>query len=738
MRITYCIVAVLIAGVLGDSPRDLGAEGDLQDRAALTAGVKEIAAPGAPGSLAVYDPTASVIVTGVAEGGSAVAVVACGRLGKGRVAAFAHDGYFSAESLQVADTSRLLINAARWAAGANAKPRVGLINGEPLQPTFEREGVFAGRISLDDSFQGANVLVVTPYQLTTPQGNRLRAFVKAGGGLIAAATGWGWQSGSHKPMTEFAGNRLLAGAGISWTDGFADKTGPKGFLVAPEISPFVNAAAALELVKTEKLGGPKDAATALTNIRLALQSTPASATQYRADIRKLLAGLKQVDRIPSREKPVRADDPMRRFAVGLETVLAQQSPLDELMASPAAATFPGAVPTEAPRVERKVTINTAVPGLQILGLYAAPGEKVTVTVPKTAVPLNLAVQIGCHTDQLWHLDTWERCPQIVRRFPISKTQTAVANAFGGLVFIDVPEEARPGKLSVTIKNAVEAPLFRLGETTVADWQKTQRNRPGPWAEVEGKNVIFTVPSLFVRKLDDPEGLMRLWDEMVAAQDAFAASPPRKRPERIVADAQISAGYMHSGYPIMTFIDDSVSLSLDEKRLRKEGSWGHLHELGHNHQKGEWTFEGTGEVTNNLIVLYVFDNVLGLRFDSGHPAIRDRDQRNKRIRDFQTKGAPFQEWKSDPFLALMMDIQVYEAFGPDPFKAVFAEYARLPDSERPKTDDEKRDQWLVRLSRRTGKNLGPFFRAWGVPTSESARSSIAKLPAWMPEGFTPPK
>jgi hypothetical protein len=31
-------------------------------------------------------------------------------------------------------------------------------------------------------------------------------------------------------------------------------------------------------------------------------------------------------------------------------------------------------------------------------------------------------------------------------------------------------------------------------------------------------------------------------------------------------------------------------------------------------------------------------------------------------------------------------------------------------------------------------MGPFFEAWGIPTSEDARKSIAELPEWMPEGF----
>lgn len=291
------------------------------------------------------------------------------------------------------------------------------------------------------------------------------------------------------------------------------------------------------------------------------------------------------------------------------------------------------------------------------------------------------------------------------------------------------------RVEVKIAGAVAAPFYRLGATTTDAWRSEKRHHPAPWAELVGKNVIFTVPSFWVRELDDPKEVLTLWDEIVAAQDAFVSLPRRERPERIVADVQISAGYMHAGYPVMVPIDDSVRSALRQGRLRREGNWGIFHELGHNHQRGDWTFDGTGEVTNNLIVLYVFDKVLGLRFDSGHEAIRDRNARNRRIRAFWAKGSPFAEWKNDPFLALMMYIQLYEAFGAEPFAKVFADYAHLPDAQRPKSDDDKRDQWMVRMSKATGKNLGPFFVNWGVPTSQHARDSIACLPAWMPPGFT---
>ena len=95
---------------------------------------------------------------------------------------------------------------------------------------------------------------------------------------------------------------------------------------------------------------------------------------------------------------------------------------------------------------------------------------------------------------------------------------------------------------------------------------------------------------------------------------------------------------------------------------------------------------------------------------------------------------FARWKSDPFLALTMYHQLRAAFGWETYKKVFAEYRALPKNERPKNDDEKRDQWLTRFSRATGKNLGPFFEAWGVPTSDSARATLKDLAPWMPSDW----
>ncbi len=274
---------------------------------------------------------------------------------------------------------------------------------------------------------------------------------------------------------------------------------------------------------------------------------------------------------------------------------------------------------------------------------------------------------------------------------------------------------------VEIAGAVEAPYFVLGKTR--NW-KTVRERPAPWAEFATSKVVITVPSDVIRKLDDPAALMRFWDEVMDACADLAARPhERESPERYVADVQISVGYMHAGYPIMTHLDAAPRF-VDAATLRKQGDWGMFHEMGHNHQHRDWTFGGTTEVTCNLFTLYVMETVCGVE--------RPRDNDAAQVRRYRAGGRKFTQWKRQPFLALAMYRELRDAFGWDAYKQVFAEYRDLKPPARPKTDAEKRDQWMVRFSKTVGKNLGPFFQWWGVPVSSAARKQITNLPAWMPK------
>ena len=102
-------------------------------------------------------------------------------------------------------------------------------------------------------------------------------------------------------------------------------------------------------------------------------------------------------------------------------------------------------------------------------------------------------------------------PEISRYFPIYETETLVANAFGGLIYVDVPADAGLGNVTVQVKGAVAAPLFVLGETDLKEWRDEIRHAPAPWAEIAGRNMIVTTDAREVRDLDDPAAVAETWD-----------------------------------------------------------------------------------------------------------------------------------------------------------------------------------------------------------------------------------
>ncbi len=713
-------------------------------RRALLDGVEEIAAPGVPGPLCVFGDKAVTVIVGKSGNGIYEPVVAASVMGKGRVVAFGHTGYLDALSLEIADTKKLFINAVKWAAQKTA-PKIALRHNRKFEEALRASGLYAE--SLDsrdwlDELEGFDVVCVYPALLSEGEIRRLQEFVQKGKGLVAADLGWGWlQLNPGKDITEHPANKLLYPAGILWADGMLDRTSKQGFSAKVEPPTYCHANKALDSLlaferkQIELRKG--EIAQAVWSVSTAIRTLPASDQNLLPKIREW-ATAQPGSIVPTPEKPIGMENPLARLVVALQVHELKHLPPEKVQPHPSAKFFPGDVPKEAERVRKVIEVDTNVPDWHSTGLYAAPGEVLTIRVPKEAAGKGLAVRIGAHSDALWHLPTWRRCPEICRTFPIDKPEVKVANAFGGLVYIVVPRGCRLGKVQVEVDGAVEAPYFVLGRTPLDDWVQRIRYLPAPWAELATSKIVLTVPSDVIRNLDHPEEVMDFWDKVLDACAELAAIPKeRERPERIVADIQISAGYMHSGYPIMTHLDAAkVMVDVACLMTNSHGAvWGLFHELGHNHQSPDWTFEGTGEVTVNLFTLYVLDKVCRIPPERTRKEL-SKEGRAEALRRFFSSGAKFEVWKSDPFLALIMYVQIQEAFGWDAFRKVFAEYRQLSPNERPKNDDEKRDQWLIRLSRTVGRNLARFFDTWGIPVSEQAKQAVADLPEWMPENFPP--
>lgn len=717
------------------------------DCSAFTRGVRQIDAPGIPGPLVVWGKGAFVVVTG-RQGDIPVPVVAAAHLGEGRVVAFGHTGYFSAGSIDVGDTGELIKNAIRWAGNtqhrmqtekaakdSSASPRVAVMHNQALAKLLTNASIHATslpRAELLRSLDQFDVICLNQGSLDAKAIRSIRAYVRSGHGLLFAGLGWGWlQLNPGKSLHDQPGNRLLSEAGIAWADGTLDRTSRLGFAVGSEIPSDCHALVALKTLNADVAGlSPTQRSITSQTLLHAVQALPESDMILLPELRRLYDQRRQ-SLVPTASNPLTAaEHPLKRVLLAYE-INQERSVVTPSKPNPAAGDFPGSVPDNAPRVQRKLRIDMSVPGWHSTGLYAAPGETITIHMPDNQRKAGLTVRIGAHTDRLWHLAAWKRVPEISRRFRLTVPVFRVANSFGGLIYMECPDHGS-GTADIEIAGAVEAPYYVLHQTTLNDWKAVIRHRPAPWAELESGKIIVTVPSSAVQELEDPESLMLFWDKIADAHATLATIPlKRKRPERYVADVDISAGYMHAGYPIMTHLDAAADMTqLD--RLRR-GSWGLLHELGHNHQSPDWTFDGTGEVTCNLFALHAIDTVCTPPAGSrGHTAVDNPPS----VADYIRRGAKFDEWKRKPFLALQMYIELQRAFGWKTYKKVFAEYRELPESQRPHTDAEKRDQWMVRFSRACGRNLGPFFQAWGIPTSQAARKSIENLPTWMPVELNP--
>lgn len=720
------LLAVLASLATAQPPaiRDAPATAHASDVSTLTANVTSIAAPGVPGPLVLFGDAAFPVVVGKDGKDVAMPVVAAGTLGHGRVIAFGHTGYLDAAALATGETGVLMDHALRW-TGRREKPRVGVLRDRAWSEALAARGHDARVVDDLSALGEIDVLTLQAHALDEAQRTAIRAFTSRGGGVLVSGLGWGWlQLNPGKSIREHPGNLLLLDAGIAWGDGTLERTAPEGFAVGGELAPELHANAALAKLEQPTTAPLTQAAHTLTAAIRVLPSDHALVVRCRA----LLDGHAHPI-IPTQGSPIRAAQAVERVLIALGVEMEKRTAHDEVRADPASSSFPGAVPADAPTVTRTLTLDAGIPEWHSTGLYARPGSPIVIRADGDV--RGYRVRIGCHTDHLWHHDRWSRVPDVSRDWPLQPGATAVNSAFGGLVYIDVPGRQR-GERTFTIEGAVESPRFVRGVTTPEEWQRV-RAAPGPWGELESRRIIVNVPSDALRTLDDPEALMAFWDAISDAHATLGGVPiPPRRPHRFVADVQISAGYMHSGYPIMTHLDAVDEMTTLGKL--KAGSWGLLHELGHNHQVDDWTFEGTGEVTCNLFALHAIDTICSPPQGSrGHPGVNTPPSLARHL----AAGAPFADWKKDPFLALHMYVQLEEAFGWETYKRVFAEYRDLPRGERPKSDAERRDQWMVRFSRACGRNLGPFFEAWGVPTSEAARASIAALPAWMPDDWPRP-
>ncbi len=686
-------------------------------------------------------------------------IAAGGESGKGRAIGFTHGSFLKPGALLDQEgVATMIANSIRW-AGRSGKPVVG------LHPSL------AGLEELL-SEKGMSVKVVKPAEVGSAEvgaycfighesleENEIEAlteFFTGGGGVVISTTPWAFKA-KYEDFSQFPGNRVLAGAGIQFL--------PDGYSRTQDPVTIGSAASPVESLTSKpgdmKSGGATESTALAAVKRLAVEKKvdqSSAGSQVLADLfsakalrgaalAEFLDALKALNLavgpiIPTKENPVvPGKDPLVDAIIELETHFNENAPAGMMYAIPAAADFPGAVPDDAERVTKELTIDGTWRGwlegrnaaawaakeMRPTGVYAAPGDVIKVTVPARIAGEGFEVTIGSYGGKLNNRDAWHRYTDWQVSKPVASRVTEVSSGLGGLVTIRIPREAKYESLDLVIEGGVRAPLFEYGKTDLKDWAAEIRKYPAPWAEIAGPRMIIALPSEYIRGLSNPDEVMEVWSDYInTAAELVQVNRDDYRAERIVFDRQTSAGSMHSSYPVAAHTGGAAEQAVDARSLKKDGNWGFFHEYGHNHQHNLWALPGTGETTCNLWSVYLFEEYIGKDRDGAHNAMRPLD-RKQRMNGYFSDGAKFEKWSV--WVALETYLQVQEEFGWEPFKKVFDEYNKLEPDDRPKGQEQINDQWVIRLSKACGKNLQPFWATWGLPMSSGVERALKDLPVW---------
>jgi hypothetical protein len=248
----------------------------------LLQGVEEVASPGVPGSICAFGDRAFVLLTGA----NGVPIIGGTEAGKGRALALGHGGYLGAESMEQGQTLRLLRNALQWLAGGKRRCAIACLGHGPLAKLLRDEGF---KVVEEATFEAVDVAILGEGQCAPQLLNQLQEFLTDGGGILVAATGWGWQQ--LNPGKQLARDlrlqRLLVPWGLAFGLETAGDSGQDCMVTSERPAALSHAGHSLAVLRRGGLQGA-ELAKALARLKAALDCLPDHEPKLLVPLRELL------------------------------------------------------------------------------------------------------------------------------------------------------------------------------------------------------------------------------------------------------------------------------------------------------------------------------------------------------------------------------------------------------------------------------------------------------------------
>ncbi|MCW1923070.1 tandem-95 repeat protein [Luteolibacter arcticus] len=359
--------------------------------------------------------------------------------------------------------------------------------------------------------------------------------------------------------------------------------------------------------------------------------------------------------------------------------------------------------------------------------YAAPGELVTIQFPAALTAKTLDVRVS-HLRSADGSTSYPVMPIQMINFDVAAAQVQVANPHGGLIQIIVPSNVTwTGTQNITVTGAVQAPYFKLGETTDAQWVAGIRDRGTPFGVIDSPEATLVVDAdKWLRTLTDPEAVITEWDYFCGkVREFYVHNPGRQLP---VHHDYFPAGGV-STYPQSYNLTDEITNSLD----LKAGAYSlTLHEYGHICDHGNIMFYEFGETSPNMGGKWIQETARKYSWKQELTTGRINNYLSSLSDDlYNNHGHHAVDWKGTVFDILSVE------FGAALIKdSVFA----LSTNPASLSDQETVDEWARQLSNRSGYNLCPLLIEWQIIPSAAVQTELSALPDWMvvervPESLT---
>ncbi|WP_420812795.1 SslE/AcfD family lipoprotein zinc metalloprotease [Photobacterium phosphoreum] len=257
---------------------------------------------------------------------------------------------------------------------------------------------------------------------------------------------------------------------------------------------------------------------------------------------------------------------------------------------------------------------------QSTGQWAVAHQPFTIRVQGNSNPVTVTVALADDlTGREKHELGLQRPPRVSKSFTLpaggSKEFTA---PYGGLIYVSGNET---GNITVNLNGTVAAPWYKNNA-----WVNPQESA-APIGEIESNSFIYTAASknlqasnysgspqqfaqeldVFAEDLNDFYARDEINGEGTGHHRKVTDTTLPNNKHHVVNDVAISIGAAHSGYPVMNISFESTSSDIKMSPLN---SWLLWHEVGHNAAEAPFSVEGSTEVTNNILALYMQDKHLG--------------------------------------------------------------------------------------------------------------------------------